>query len=112
MAEDLKTLAASSVTASIPAGFLAQSEMSFNPVAAPITDASGITRFQLQASQTALQEVDLMTVYNLIRGREKQLAARTLSETFLFQTEPQIEITPSWWKWTPLIPFNISVEVQ
>ena len=112
LAEDLKTLAASSVTASIPAGFLAQSEMSFNPGAAPITDASGITRFQLQASQTALQEVDLMTVYNLIRGREKQLAARTLSETFLFQTEPQIEITPSWWKWTPLIPFNISVEVQ
>jgi hypothetical protein len=112
LAEDLNTLAVSSVMASIPAGFLAQSEMTFNPIAAPITDPSGVTRFQLQASQTALQEVDLMTVYDLIRGREKQLAIRTLREAFLFQTEPQIEITPSWWRWLPLIPFNISVEVQ
>jgi len=112
LAQDLKALAASSVTASIPQGFSPQGDMAFNPLAAPITDAAGITRFQLQASQTALQDVDLLQVFNLIRGREQGAAAMAVKDAFSFKTEPQITITPTWWKWLPLMPFNISVEVK
>jgi hypothetical protein len=31
---------------------------------------------------------------------------------FSLREEPQIVITPSWWKWLPLIPFNLSVIVE
>ena len=111
LAEDLKTLASSSVTASIPVGFLPSGEMTFSPLEAPITDATGITRFPLQASQATLREVDMMQVFNLIRGRDVQTAADVVQNTLALQNEPQIVITPSWWRWLPLIPFNISVEV-
>ena len=110
--EDLKALATSSVMASIPQGFSPTGEMTLNPLEAPFTDASGITRFPLQATQSTLRDVNIMHVFNLIRGRNAQKAAATVKEVLSLQNEPHITITPSWWKWLPLIPFNISVEVK
>jgi hypothetical protein len=112
LAEDLKALAASSVMASIPQGFSASGEMTLNPLEFPITDSSGITRFPLQASQATLRNVDRMQILNLIRGRNAQAAAIAVKNALSLQNEPQIVITPSWWQWLPLIPFNISVEVR
>ncbi len=112
LAEDLKTLAASAVTASIPAEFSPNGEMSLTPLDAPITDAAGITRFSLQASQATLRNLDLMQVFNLVRGRDVRSAAVAVKEAFSLQNEPEIRVAPSWWRWLPLIPFNISVEVK
>jgi hypothetical protein len=112
LADDLNRLAASSVSASVPAGFSPSGEMTFALLDVPVTDSSGVTSFRLQASQTALRDIDLMQVYNLIRGRSPQAAAVAVQEALSLQSEPQITITPSWWKWLPLIPFNISVEVE
>ncbi|NOH03982.1 MAG: hypothetical protein HND47_19445 [Chloroflexi bacterium] len=53
-----------------------------------------------------------MQVFNLIRGREPQSALTELQNAFAMRQPPQIVITPSWWRWLPLIPFNISVEVK
>ncbi|MCK6566194.1 MAG: hypothetical protein DCC59_15760 [Chloroflexi bacterium] len=112
LAEDLKTLASSAVAASIPQGFSPNGEMTFSPLETPFTDSSGITRFPLQASQATLRNVDLTQVFNLIRGREAGKAALAVRETLSLQHEPQIIIAPSWWKWLPLIPFNISIDVK
>ncbi len=112
LAEDLETLAGSAVRAAIPPGFLPNGEMTIEPLETPFTDSTGITRFPMQASQATLREVDLMQVYNLIRGRNIRSAAVAVREALALQNEPQIVITPSWWKWLPLIPFNISVEVR
>jgi hypothetical protein len=112
LAENLKALAVSSVTASIPQGFSPSGEMTFSPLEAPITDASGITRFPLQATQATLRNIDKLQLYNLIRGRTAQSAATAVKDTLSLQNEPQVTVTPSWWPWLPLIPFNISVEVK
>ena len=112
LADDLKALASSSVNASIPQGFAPSGEMTFSPLEAPVTDSTGITRFPLQASQDTLQIVDMLQVYNLLRGRDAQTAASAVKDALSLQNEPQITITPSWWKWLPLIPFNISIEVK
>jgi hypothetical protein len=112
LAEDLRTLASSAVTAAIPQGFSPNGEMTFSPLEIPFTDSTGITRFPLQASQATLRKVDINQVFNLIRGREAKKAALAVKETLSLQNEPQIIIKPSWWKWLPLIPFNISVEVR
>lgn len=112
LAEDLKALAVSSLTASILPGFSPSGEMMFSPLETPFTDAAGITRFPLQASQDTFRNIDRMQVLNLIRGRNVESAGLALKDAFSLQNEPQIIITPSWWQWLPLIPFNISVEVQ
>ena len=98
--------------ASIPQGFSPTGGLTLNPLEEPFTDASGITRFPLQATQSTLRDVNIMQVFNLIRGRNTQKAAATVKEVLSLQNEPQIKITPSWWPWMPLIPFNISVEVK
>ncbi|HND49786.1 MAG TPA: baseplate J/gp47 family protein [Anaerolineales bacterium] len=110
--EDLKALASSSVMASIPQGFSPTGDMVLNPTETPFTDATGVTRFSLQATQSTLRDVNIVQVLDLIRGRNIQKAAQLVKDTLVLQNEPQIEITPSWWKCLPLIPFNISVKVQ
>ena len=110
--EDLKALAASSVMASIPQGFSPTGEMVFNPAETPFTDTTGVTRFALQATQSTLRDVNVMQVLDLIRGRNVQQATLLVKDTLALQNEPQITMTPSWWKWLPLIPFNVSVKVQ
>lgn len=112
LAEDLKLLAASSVTASIPQGFSPVGTLTFSPIETPITDDTGITRFPLQASQSIRRNLDMMQAFNLIRGRDAQTAAAALKSVLLLQSDPQITITPSWWKWLPLMPFNISMEIK
>ncbi|HMV28032.1 MAG TPA: hypothetical protein PKE23_01500, partial [Anaerolineales bacterium] len=110
--EDLKALASSSVMASIPQGFSPTGDMMLNPTETPFTDATGVTRFSLQATQSTLRDVNVMQVLDLIRGRNVQQATLLVKDTLALQNEPQITMTPSWWKWLPLIPFNISVKVQ
>ncbi|MFN8401687.1 MAG: baseplate J/gp47 family protein [Anaerolineales bacterium] len=110
--EDLQALAVSSVMASIPQGFSPTGDMTLTPNEVPITDTTGITRFPLQATQSTLRDVNVMQILSLIRGRNAQKAALLVKDTLALQNEPQIEITPSWWKWLPLIPFNISVKIQ
>lgn len=112
LAENLRSLASASVTASIPQGFAPDGDMTFMPLTQPITDSTGAARFELQASQVVLRSIDMIQAYNLIRGRSAQAAASDLKSVFELQTDPQITITPAWWTHLPLIPFNISMEVR
>jgi hypothetical protein len=112
LAQDIESLASSTLTASIPQEFSPTGEMAFTPLETPATDSDGVTRFSLQASQDTARIIDMAQVFNLIRGREVKSAALAMKETFSLQNEPQIVVTPSWWQWLPLIPFNISVVVN
>lgn len=110
--EDLRRLVSSSLTASIPEGFSASGEFTLDLAGTPVTDSSGVTHFQLQAAQTAFRNVDFIQVFSLIRGQEIQSAKAGLAESISMRQEPQVTITPSWWKWLPLIPFNLSLEIK
>jgi hypothetical protein len=111
-AEDVQTLTSSYLNASLPEGFVTIDEMKFDLLDAPFTDSDGVTGFQLQVSQNTVKQVDVLQVFNLIRGLSLQNAKTELQNFFTLREEPQISITPSWWNWLPLIPFNISVEVE
>lgn len=112
LANDIQTLIGSFLSASIPQDFISIDEMTFDLVNTPSTDTEGVTRFQLQANQNTVKQVDVLQVFNLIRGHNLQNAKDELTNIFSLRQEPQITITPSWWNWMPLIPFNISVEVK
>ena len=110
--EDLNQLAASTLSAAIPQGFSPFGEMTFKPLAEPATDSTGSTHFELEATQIALREVDRSRVFSIVRGHDPVRAANELTNAFELRDKPQVTLTPSWWPWLPLIPFNISVEVK
>lgn len=112
LAEDIKALASSALAASIPQGFSPVGETTFIPLETPATDSSGVTRFSLQAAQDTRRIIDLAQVFSLLRGRDRQIAAAELQTALSLQNEPRIVVAPSWWRWLPLIPFNISVKVE
>jgi hypothetical protein len=110
--EDLNQLVASTLNASIPQGFSSFGELTFKPLAEPVTDSTGSTHFELEAAQVTLRDIDQMKVFSSIRGHDPARAVNELKNVFELRDIPQITIRPSWWKWLPLIPFNISVEVK
>jgi hypothetical protein len=86
--------------------------LTIESVSKPVTDADGVTHWQMQAERRTLRSVDLGAALALVRGRSPQEASALLSQTFLFETKPEINLTPDWWPWLPLIPFRISVVAQ
>lgn len=111
-AADMEQLASSAMNAAIPRGFSTQSGLTFEPLAEPVTDGSGVTHFDLNVSQTVSHRLNMLSILSTIRGRDMEQAQMELKNTLALRAEPQITITPSWWKYLPLIPFNISVEIQ
>ncbi len=109
---DLNQLTASTLNASIPQGFSPFGKVTFKPLAEPVTDSSGITHFELEVSQVALLEINEIQIFSIIRGHDPARAETELMNAFALREKPQVTIRPSWWKWLPLIPFNISVEVR
>lgn len=108
---DLEQLAAVTLGAP-PQGFVPFGETEFDLMAPPVTDVSGVTHFELEITRTTLRGIDGFKAYSLIRGLEIEQAQIILKSNFIFREEPEIAITPSWWKYLPLIPFNISVEIK
>jgi hypothetical protein len=111
-AADMEQLASAALSASIPQGFAPFGEMTFNTLDAPAADVSGVTHFELEAKQTMLRNFDVLNVFSTIRGHDPSRAQMELMNVFELRDKPQITISPSWWKWLPLIPFNISVELK
>lgn len=110
--EDLNQLVSSTLNATTPQGFSPFGELTFKPLAEPVTDSTGVTHFELEAAQVTLRDVDPMRVFSTIRGHNPARAENELMSALELRDNPQITISPSWWKWMPLIPFNISVEVK
>ena len=110
--EELNQLAASTLNATTPQGFSPFGELMFKPLTELVTDSAGTTHFELEATQVTLRGIDPMRVFSTIRGHNPARAEYELMSAFELRDNPQITISPSWWKWMPLIPFNISVEVK
>ncbi len=110
--EDLNQLVTSTLNASVQQGFSPFGELKFNPLAEPVTDSTGITHFELEATRVTLRDVDEVKVFSITRGHDPARAKNELTNAFELRDEPQITMSPAWWKWLPLIPFNISVKVR
>jgi hypothetical protein len=112
LSTDLEQLASSTINAAIPQGFVPQGGLTFEPLSMSVTGTSGITYFDLNVTQTIRRNVDILEILSLIRGKNLKQAQSELRGQFILREEPQITITPAWWKYLPLIPFNISVKVN
>lgn len=110
---DLRELAKIVLEASRPTGFEALDDsLTLETLNPPVTDANGVARWEIRATQVLTRRLDLPRVIPLALGRRPQAAQAVLAEALPLVEPPQIRLRPDWWPWLPLIPFNIRVETQ
>lgn len=111
--EDLAELARVVMDASLPADFTPDNtSLSFEAVNNPTVVNDGGFHWLVRASRRLDKKIAFRQVFPLVQGRDVEHAQARLNDTLPLEAEPKIMITPSWWPWMPLIPFNISIEQQ
>jgi len=110
--DDLRQLSLSTLNASAENGFEATASPVYKVITDPSTDNSGVSHFELEVSRTLLRQVDAMQVFSIVRGHKPESIKDELVSKLSLREAPKIAITPSWWKWLPLIPFNISFQIK
>jgi len=109
-ASDLTKLASLALNASIPSGFAAVSEaLTLKPVTAPVLNDDGFIRWTIRAERRILQQVSSAQVMQMIQGIRSRRAQSLLEKSLPLDDAPEINLSPSWWPWVPIVPFRISV---
>ncbi len=109
--EDLTELASTVLNASLPDEFIASGvPITFESLNSPKTDSEGVTSWRTRVSRNMQKHVDAGKVISLVQGRSMDIALTKLEGNPEIPNTPEIRLTPDWWPWLPLIPFNIKVE--
>jgi hypothetical protein len=111
--KDLRQLAATTLAAGVPADSIPEPDsLKITPQSQMVIDDDKNVSFQLQAEQTLLRRIDQMQVFEYVGGRSTANAIKNLQAGLLLREKPQIQLSPSWWPWLPIIPFRISMVTQ
>lgn len=111
--ENLHELANIVLNASQPEGYVDTGQpLSFEITGSHQTDNEGVTRWTMRVSRKLEEQVDTGKIVSLIQGRNMAFAINQLDDNLDLPSTPEIQLTPDWWPWLPLIPFNITVETQ
>jgi len=111
-ASDLAELAALALNASLPLGFRAASASDaiiVTPVSVPSSSDNGSTRWTVRAERKIVQQINAAAVSQMIQGVGSRKAQTQLEKNFPLAGSPEIDLSPSWWPWVPIVPFRISV---
>jgi hypothetical protein len=109
-AQDLTELASLALNASLPPGFLGQSEaLTVKSVTTPVASADGSSRWTVRAERRIVQQINHSQVTQLIQGIRSQRVRPLLEKNLPLEKAPQLSLSPSWWPWVPIVPFRISV---
>jgi hypothetical protein len=110
--DHLTMLSLATLNSSAPPGFESRALPTYKMITSPSTDVSGVSHFELEVTRTLLRQMDRTQVFSLVRGHQPQSVKTDLVSELSLRAAPEITMTPEWWPWLPLIPFNISVEVK
>ncbi|HEY9152682.1 MAG TPA: baseplate J/gp47 family protein [Anaerolineales bacterium] len=110
-ANDLTRLTQTVLDASIPEGFVSKPDsLQYSSTNVFSVDQSGSTHFNLQAQRVLIRQVQSSQAVLLILGRSPVTAKQVLQSKLPLAASPEIQMSPSWWPWMPLIPFRIEVQ--
>jgi len=107
---DLNQLASGALAASLPDAYTVSEQPVFTPVADPVTDSDGVTHFELEVTRPLFHRIGFAEILARTQGQKPEIAADLLSRDLPLRQPANIRLTPTWWPWMPLIPFNIAVE--
>ena len=111
--EDLTELARTVLDTSLPNDFEPISEkLTFETVDVPRTSVDGVTHWTVRVSRPLEKHFDEGMVIPLVQGRSMEVAMAQMENALVLTSKPAIQLTPEWWPWLPLIPFNITVKQQ
>jgi hypothetical protein len=112
-AADLTELASLALNASLPQGFSAASgALTVTPFTEPVISAAGNTRWTVRAERRIVQQIDNAAVTRMIQGTGARRAQTILEQSLPLEAFPEIELSPAWWPWMPIVPFRISVVLE
>ncbi len=112
-AQDLTELASLALNASLPSSFAAASEaLTVKLATKPIVNADGSAHWTVRAERRIVQQINNSQVTQLIQGIRSQRVKTVLEKNLPLEDSPQINLSPSWWPWVPIVPFRISVVTQ
>ncbi len=111
-ADDLRQLSLAALNAAVDEGFQPSAAPTYKVVGDPFTDSVGVSHFDLEVTRPLLRKIDPLQVFSLTRGLPPESAQAKLQTEFALRQSPQIALTPSWYPWLPLIPFNVVVEAR
>ena len=107
---DINTLAEMSLDANLPEGFAPTSDgLAMLPASIPLTEADGITRWEVQVQRLLRAQLDPLTALQLSLGRKPAQAILQLKNTLPLAGSPVIQVNPNWWPWLPIVPLRITV---
>jgi hypothetical protein len=111
--DDLRQLAVGTLMSSVPPDFLsAPDSLKFSVQSTPVIGDDNEISFVLKAEQILLRKTDEIQVLEYTGGRSKEVAIANLKAGLLLRKPPEVELSPAWWPWMPLIPFRIQVVIQ
>lgn len=109
-ASDLTRLASLALNASLPPGFAATSEaLTVQPDTEPVVDEDGSIRWKVRAERNIVRQINNGQVMQMVQGVRSSRAQTLLEKNLPLQDSPEINLSPSWWPWVPIVPFRISV---
>jgi hypothetical protein len=112
-ASDLTQLASLALNASLPSGFAAVSEaLTVQPATDPILAEDGSIRWRVRAERNIVRQINNGHVMQMIQGVGSSRAQSLLEKNLPLQAAPEINLSPSWWPWVPIVPFRISVVTE
>ena len=111
--DDLTELASTVLNASQLDGYVDAGEpLKFETLNSYETNKNGITNWDMRVSRRLKKRVDVDKVISLVKGHSTNVAIENMEDALNLDYTPEIIISPKWWPWFPLIPFNITVETQ
>ena len=112
-ASDLTELATLAMNASLPSGFIpASGAVTVKPLTNPFLDEDGTLHWNIHAEREIVQSFDAVYVTQLVQGLGIKKAQRSLDDNLPSASTPEIQLSPSWWRWVPLLPFRIEVVTE
>jgi hypothetical protein len=112
-ASDLTELATLAMNASLPSGFIpASGAVTVKALTNPFLDENGILHWNIHAEREIVQSFDAVYVTQLVQGLGIRKAQRNLDENLPSDSVPKVQLSPSWWRWVPLLPFRIEVVTE
>ena len=109
-AADLTQLASLALNASLPSGFVpASAALTVEPVTRPTKVEDGSLRWTVRAERQIFRQISHAQIAQMIQGLGADRARSLLTRDLPLQDPPEIQLTPSWWPWLPIVPFRISV---
>jgi hypothetical protein len=107
--EDLNQLAAASLNASLPEGYIAADEIiQISQISKPILERAGSQiKWKMRARRTIKAELAAVQAINQVLGQSPSVAASRLATNLPLAAKPSFDIQPAWWPRLPILPIRI-----